>query len=126
MDRCEPSPLLGRRILVVEDEYFLAQEMSASLRALGAEVVGPLPSHREALAQLNAGVRVDAAVLDVNLGVGSVFPLAQALREKHVPFVLSTGYGQGALEAYGSVARWQKPFDSDALARAIPAIIMAR
>ncbi|MGH6986489.1 MAG: response regulator [Caulobacteraceae bacterium] len=125
MVRSETAPLLGRRILVVEDEFFLAQEMSASLRALGAEVVGPLPSHRAALAELNGGARVDAAVLDVNLGVGSVFPLAQALRERHVPFVLSTGYGQGALEAYGAVARWQKPFDSDALARALPAIILA-
>jgi CheY-like chemotaxis protein len=61
------SVLAGRRILVVEDEYFLADDIHHALAQLGAEVVGPVPTLRGALEVLADESRIDAAVLDINL-----------------------------------------------------------
>lgn len=115
--------LAPRRVLVVEDEYFLADDMARALRSLGAEVVGPVATCDRAIAALGAGP-VDAAVLDINLRGQMVFPLADLLIARSVPFVFATGYDRAAVPAaYQHVPRWEKPFDADALARALPGIV---
>lgn len=102
----------GRRILVVEDEYVMAKDLQHELEDAGAEVLGPVPSVADALALLATDVRPDAAVLDVNLGGELVFPVAEALRERGVPFLFATGYDRWALPAtYAEVPRCEKPFD---------------
>jgi CheY-like chemotaxis protein len=112
--------LSGRRVLVVEDEFFLADDMAHALRALGAEVSGPVPTSDQALALL-AAEPIDAAVLDMNLKGRMVFPVADALRERGIPFVFATGYDQSAVPAaYQDVPRWEKPFDPHKLSRALP------
>ena len=117
------GPLAGRRVLVVEDEFFLADDMAEALRTLGAEVVGPAPT-RAAAADLLAGGRVDAAVLDINLRGETIFPLADALRARGVPFVFATGYDASATPpAYRDVPRWEKPYDPGDLVRALPGVI---
>ena len=114
------NPLQGRRVLVVEDEYFLADDMSAALKKLGAEVIGPENTTAEALARLDDAGQVHAAVLDVNLGGGAAFPLADALRERDIAFVFCTGYEVEALPpAYRDVPRWQKPYDAATIALAL-------
>jgi hypothetical protein len=60
-------------------------------------------------------------VLDVNLRGDAIYPLAEALRHRGVPFVLATGYDP-IRESYRSVACWEKPFDARALASAFPAL----
>jgi DNA-binding response OmpR family regulator len=62
----DTGALASSRVLIVEDEYFLADDMAHALQQFGAQVVGPVPSTAKALALL-ADKTVDAAVLDINL-----------------------------------------------------------
>ena len=117
--------LARRRVLVVEDEYFIADDMVRILEKLGAHVVGPVPSKDRALALLERD-RVDAAILDINLQGEAVYPLADALLERDIPFVFATGYDQSVVPAaYGNVRRWEKPFEPEELARALPGLMRA-
>ena len=122
----QPS-LSGRRILVVEDEYFVADDLVQALTRLGAEVLGPVATREEALDLLASGERIDLAVLDINLQGESVFPVADTLIEQGVPFVFATGYDQTAIPAqYQQVLRWEKPFAPEALAQALSIIMRYR
>ncbi len=117
-DPLSASVLQGRRILVVEDEYMMAEDLRRDLEKVGAEVVGPVPSVADALRLLAREDGLDGAVLDVNLRGEKAYPVADALRERGVPFVLATGYEQWALpEAYKEVPRCDKPVDLCHLAR---------
>ncbi len=83
--------LIGYRILVVEDEAFLAMDLQHGLSAHGAEVMGPVGTVDDALASLSAKLP-DAAVLDGNLRGAWSTPVADALQRSAVPFILVTGY----------------------------------
>jgi CheY-like chemotaxis protein len=103
--------LTGRRVLVVEDEYLLADDLTQSLIEAGADVLGPAPSIEEATALIAAEAHIDAAVLDVNLRGEMVFPVADALRARGIPFAFATGYDQGALpDRFSDAPRVEKPF----------------
>ena len=105
---------------VGEEEFYLADDMALALRKLGAEVVGPVPSVPDALKLLAQTDTLDGAIIDVNLRGEKAYPVADALRERGVPFVLATGYEQWALpEAYKEVPRCDKPVDLRHLARAL-------
>src|SRR3954465_8220409 len=84
--------LAGKRLLVVEDEYMVADDLAGGLGEEGAEVVGPAGTVEDALelVQLNRG-RLDGAVLDVNLRDERVYPVADVLASRGVPFVLPPG-----------------------------------
>lgn len=97
-------------ILLVEDEYVLAYHLADTLEAAGACVLGPHATVADALAGLEAATRVDAAVLDVNLGGEAVFPVADALHARGVPFVFVSGYDRTALPPrYADVPNCIKP-----------------
>jgi len=114
------SALSGRHILVVEDEYMIATDLAQSLEDLGVSVLGPAASVSDALALVAREGPVDAAVLDINLGVEKVFPVADALHEQGVPFVFATGYDHWIIPtAYADVPRFEKPVDTRALARVL-------
>lgn len=68
-----PGPLSGRRILIVEDEYFLADDIVRALQALGARTVGPFGELREAADAIDADIAIDAAIVDINLRTEMVF-----------------------------------------------------
>jgi CheY-like chemotaxis protein len=118
------TPLTGRRILVVEDEYFLADDIGRAFRALGAEIAGPVGHLEDALEILNDGGILDAAVLDVNIRNEMIFPLARQLRARGVPFVFTTGYDKITVgPEFQDVPLWEKPIDVAAMAQKLAAHI---
>jgi CheY-like chemotaxis protein len=105
-DTTRPSP----RILVVEDEYLLADDLADGLAALGAIVIGPVGGLDEALSLLENTPEIDAALLDINLRGEMVFPLADALAVRGVPYLFATGYGhEGIPERYQRARVLEKP-----------------
>jgi DNA-binding response OmpR family regulator len=118
--------LAGLRILIVEDEYFLADDVRQILNEQNVHVLGPVPTMTEALRLINESHRIDCAVLDVNLGGKSVFPISAALMERNIPFLFATGYGSTQIPApFTGAPRLEKPFISSALVAALEAIIPA-
>ena len=111
----------GRRILVVEDEMMIAMLVEDMLGELGCAVVGPAHALDTALAMAASEVGLDAALLDVNLGGTSVFPVADALRAKGVPAIFSTGYTATPACATPTAALrcCKSRFRTDDLARAL-------
>ena len=87
-----------RRVLVVEDEALIAMEIESALLDAGFAVVGPAATLAAATA-LAAAEALWAAVLDVNLAGEPVFPVADALARRRVPFAFVTGYGPEVLPA---------------------------
>ena len=119
--------LAGRRVLIVEDEYFIADDLAQVLTRFGAEIVGPVATRDGALSLLATAESVDLAVLDINLRSESVFPVADVLTEQGVPFMFATGYDQASIPArHQHVPRWEKPFAPAALAQALPEILPNR
>jgi DNA-binding LytR/AlgR family response regulator len=84
------------RVLVVEDNFLMAEMLCDLLRGHGCEIVGPAPRLASALA-LVASREIDGALLDINLGGEFCFPLAEMLQAKGVPFVFVTGYADRAV-----------------------------
>ena len=115
--------LAGLRVLVVEDDPLIAMEVEELLRAEGCDVVGPAYNVAGALA-LAERERLDAALLDVNLAGELVFPVAQALARRSVPFVFVTASGVGALDpAYTGHPIIAKPFAPDCFAAEVAAAL---
>lgn len=83
--------LTACRILVVEDNALVAEEVSQLLTNAEAEVLGPALSIADAKQLLRTGTPVDAALLDVNLTDGQVTPVLDVLMTRHVPTVVYTG-----------------------------------
>lgn len=98
------------RILVVEDELLIAMSIEDVLEKMQCEVVGPTAKLATAL-QLASDEDLDAAILDVTISGGKVFPVAEKLLERRIPFVLASGYGDWALpESLRDRPRLTKPF----------------
>jgi len=107
--------LEGRKILIVEDEYFQAREMKALLEREGAIVIGPV-SHADDAETLIVEQAVDAAVVDINLGSGPNFSTAGVLQREGVPFAILTGYDKSAIPPeLSGVPRLDKPASERAL-----------
>ena len=112
------SGLIDCRVLVVEDEYALAEDIRRELVEAGAVVVGPVPTIGKAMRLVQSEPRLDCAVLDINLGGEMVFPLAEALRARSIPFLFATGYDSGRTpEAYKDIPCLEKPVPPGEAAR---------
>jgi DNA-binding response OmpR family regulator len=110
--------LLGRRILIVEDRYFVADDLRQLFANNGAEVVAVVADVEEAK-RIAESDRIDLAVLDVDLRGRDVFEAVGALEARGTPFVFVTGYPQAHLpERYRDRPIVPKPFsEPDLLAR---------
>ena len=108
----------GRRVLIVEDESLVAMLLETILEDMGCVPVGPAATVDEGLRM--ASEPIDAALLDVNVAGRQVFPIAQALKDRGVPFVFSTGYGEGGLpDEWRGHSTLQKPFTEAAVRDAL-------
>jgi len=109
----------GGQILLVEDEAFVAMMMRDLIAEIGFHVVGPFGKIADAIENLDRHALV-AAVLDVNLAGEKIYPLAEQLSGRGIPFVFVTGYAADAIDdRFASVPVLQKPVDGAALRRAL-------
>jgi CheY-like chemotaxis protein len=102
--------LNGLRILVVEDEAAISLLLEDMLLDFGCEVIGPAARLAAALDAV-AREQVDLAILDVNVAGEPIYPVAEALAQRSIPFVFSTGYGSaGIRDSFRDRPVLQKPF----------------
>lgn len=107
--------LEGRRVLIVEDRYMIASELAEEVARLGGQVLGPSRSVADAEVLLK-GADADLAILDVNLDGELVFPLAETLVTRAVPFIFLTGYDEAVLpRTWRDRPILEKPLNSRAL-----------
>ncbi|APP79272.1 response regulator [Xanthomonas hortorum pv. vitians] len=110
------TALHGRRILVVEDDYLLAQSLNDLLIEAGVRVVGPVGTVSDALSLVTSGEEIDGALLDVNVRGQPVFPVADALLERGVPFSFCSGYDRYTLPArFAHLSYCMKPYNPRAI-----------
>jgi CheY-like chemotaxis protein len=108
-----------QRILVIEDEFFVAAHIEHLLEGEGLEVIGPVGSLQEAM-ELARTETVDGALLDVNIEGGRIDDVAAILTQKQVPFVFVTAYGRHNLPpAHSGVTIVEKPFTDEDLIREV-------
>jgi CheY-like chemotaxis protein len=108
--------LAGKRVMVAEDELLVAMMIEDLLEELGCVLVGPFTNVADAL---NAAedISIDLAVLDVNLRGKKIYPVAERLAARGIPFLFLSGYGHHGVPA--NRPEWRvcaKPFDSVELA----------
>ena len=119
------TQLASKRILVVEDEYYIASDLKRALEKEGATVLGPV-------GDLAAGLRLadeslDGAVLDVNLDGENTFAIADHLAERGVPWLFVTGYDGWAIpEPYGQAPRVSKPFSMPRVMETVMMLVSER
>ncbi len=117
------KPLSGRRILIVEDEFYLADDLAGALRRDGAEVIGPVATVADAERIVSEGA-LDCAILDINLRGEMSFPVADCLEGAGIPYLIATGYNSASLpERFQTVSRVEKPFDLKQVTTAIPPLL---
>ncbi len=105
------------RVLLVEDEALVAMMIQETLAEFGFQIVGPIGTAAEALSSVREH-HFDAAVLDINLGDGLVYAVAEILEERGVPFVFVTGYDADSVDSrFGGIPILQKPIEREMLQR---------
>jgi len=116
MPSLSSPPLCGYRIMVVEDNFLVAESLCDILTENGCKVIGPVSRLALGL-KLAADATIDGALLDINLAGEHCFPLANVLLDKGVPIVFLTGYGEGTVipAALYGVPRLSKPFSASGI-----------
>lgn len=118
------APLQGLSILLVEDEYLIAADIETTLARRGATIVGLAPTVADAMVAIDQTERLDCAVLDINLGSETSYPIGEALSVRNVPVIFVTGYESLLLPAaFASFPRLNKPFNANILVNTIIAAI---
>ena len=113
------------RLLVVEDEYLIRMLLEDMLADLGYEVAAAVGTIAEA-SELAASGDFNAAILDVNLDGQEIYPVAEILAKRGLPFVFVTGYGERSLgEPYRDRPALQKPFQIAQLKAALDELLAA-
>ena len=105
-----------RRVLVVEDDFYIAEYVDGILQRMGMQVVGPVGTLRQAMV-LAETEPIDAALLDVQLRPDvclphrdRVYPVADLLRRRRIPFSFVMAYADHSIERFPSDPVLQKPF----------------
>ena len=107
------------RILVVEDEPFIALTLEDMLEELGFAHAGTVSHVVDALTMIE-NEAPDCALLDVNLGAEKIDPVADLLASRGCPFIFTTGYGRSGIPtSHAGRPVLQKPFRMDDLAKVL-------
>jgi len=118
--------LTDRRILLVEDDYLLADALAAALQATGAVVMGPIGTVAGALRSMAQAPDIEAVVLDVNLAGERADAVADAVLARAIPMVFVSGYDRELLPSrFAGVPHCLKPIDVDELAHTLAAQMSA-
>lgn len=113
------ASIAGRRVLIVEDEALVVMMLEEMLRELGCVVTGTA-SQTDAAKEMLATSPCDCALLDIKLGSEPVYPLAELLAARDVPFIFVTGYDHpDVLPAFRNRPVLRKPFDLASLQQAL-------
>lgn len=102
--------LAGKRVMIVEDELMIAMLLETALEDESCTIVGPFPGVAKAM-QAATDAPIDFALLDVNVIDGKIYPIAERLDSRGIPFILLSG--DGARDVPAGRAHWQttaKPF----------------
>lgn len=110
----------GLRVLLVEDQTIIALDTESMLAELGAASIQTFTTAEAALAWI-ADTTIDIGVLDIALGAATSYPVADALTQRGIPFVFTTGYGDThpIPIRFAAVPIVHKPYGTEALADAI-------
>jgi DNA-binding response OmpR family regulator len=115
--------LMGAAVLVIEDEMLITMLLEDILEELGCKVAGSAVNVRQA-EDLVSTTAADAAILDVNLGGDPVFPIAERLLERGIPFVFASGYGSANLpDRWRAHPTLPKPFTAEQVTAALKTIM---
>ena len=117
--------LQGKRVLVVEDEVVLAMMLEDLFADAGAHVVGPAATVEQAIALIDSQA-IDVALLDVFLRDQLSDPVAEALRQRGVPYVLANGYSNPPGAELADAPILHKPYRFDQVEAALIAALLAR
>jgi CheY-like chemotaxis protein len=116
--------LMGLKILVVEDDFLIADILTEMLMDAGVAVLGPIATVAAALEFIGGNAGFDGAVLDINLRGEASYPVADALVRRGIRFLFTTGYGAGSLsQAYQMHPRCAKPFQEQTLMASLAAAL---
>jgi len=115
MKRPRTSKVQGARVLIVEDEYFIADDLARALRDAGAEPVGPVSTVKQA-EELVALGELDAAILDLNLRGEMASDFIRRLATAELPCLIVSGYGEDAIpDSVSTIRRLEKPISPSAV-----------
>ena len=121
----DESAQAQKSVLVVEDEYLIRMLLEDMLVDLGYGVVAAVGTIAEARELATSG-EFNAAILDVNLDGQEIFPVADILAERSLPFVFVTGYGERSLpDRYRNRPALQKPFQAEQLSATLAGLMTA-
>lgn len=119
--------LRGLAVLIVEDEFYLADDLAAALSGVGAKVLGPFGRVEDASRLIEGGEAVDLAILDIDLVGDRVFPVADLLRARGAPFLFATGYDPEIIpDRFIGVPRLEKPVTAATVIHLLEALQQAR
>jgi two-component SAPR family response regulator len=117
------APLLT--VLIVEDEWLIADQIADALREGGLGIVGPVGQVAPAL-DLVRSERISVALIDINIDGDRTFRLAEALANASIPFAFLSGYSKADLpQNLRERPLLQKPVDADAVCRCIRSLLSA-
>ena len=115
-DRSATRTLQGVKVFVVEDEALISMLLEDILDEFGCEIVGSALTLRQAMDQAES-VPAEIAILDINLAGDPIYPVAEILSGRNIPFIFASGYGATTLpEGWRDRPTLPKPFSADQVA----------
>ena len=118
-----PESTASPRVFIVEDEYLIRMLLEDMLADLGFEIAAAVGGIAEA-SDLASNGKFDVAILDVNVDGSEIYPVADILAKRGVPFVFVSGYDEGSLtERYRGRPSLQKPFQAEQIQAALAKLI---
>src|SRR5216684_9056222 len=114
---------VGRRVLVVEDQFLVSLATINLLESIGCEIVGPA-AHLAVAIKLAQSETLDAAVLDIDIAGEMVWPAAEELQRRAVPFLFLSAYTPLIVfpALFTAAPRLDKPLEKNRLLHHLSAI----